>query len=161
MFYTFIVLFEKSSTLIDLMDLCKDFIVKRRKVTHLSLMGWGCYRESSRGKEHNIFWKILWSLQVPNSTKVFLWRACNNILPTKENLLKKEEVNDDLCLICNRDQETAQHVLWECPSAADVWCNTPSPLRLGLSPFFFYNKIFAKIHKSIRVLDFSKSTINV
>jgi hypothetical protein len=44
MFYTFIVLFEKSSTLIDLMDLCKDFIVKkRRKVTHLALMGWGCY----------------------------------------------------------------------------------------------------------------------
>jgi hypothetical protein len=26
-------------------------------------------------------------------------------------------------------------------------CNTPSPLRLGLSLFFFYNKIFAKIHK--------------
>jgi hypothetical protein len=26
-------------------------------------------------------------------------------------------------------------------------CNTPSPLRLGLSHFFFYNKIFAKIHK--------------
>jgi hypothetical protein len=26
-------------------------------------------------------------------------------------------------------------------------CNTPSPLRLGLLPFFFYNKIFAKIHK--------------
>jgi hypothetical protein len=28
-----------------------------------------------------------------------------------------------------------------------VYCNTPSPLRLGLSLFFFYNKIFAKIHK--------------
>jgi hypothetical protein len=26
-------------------------------------------------------------------------------------------------------------------------CNTPSPLRLGLSPFFFINKIFANIHK--------------
>jgi hypothetical protein len=26
-------------------------------------------------------------------------------------------------------------------------CNTPSPLRLGLSHFFFSNKIFAKIHK--------------
>jgi hypothetical protein len=26
-------------------------------------------------------------------------------------------------------------------------CNTPSPLRLDLSPFFFYNKSFAKIHK--------------
>jgi hypothetical protein len=43
MFYTFIVLFEKSSTLIDLMDLCKDFISKRRKVTNLALTGWGCY----------------------------------------------------------------------------------------------------------------------
>jgi hypothetical protein len=29
----------------------------------------------------------------------------------------------------------------------EVMCNTPSPLRLGLSHFFFYNKIFAKIHK--------------
>jgi hypothetical protein len=28
-----------------------------------------------------------------------------------------------------------------------AYCNTPSPLRLGLSHFFFYNKIFAKIHK--------------
>jgi hypothetical protein len=43
MFYTFIVLFEKSSTLIDLMDLCKYFISKRRKVTNLALTGWGCY----------------------------------------------------------------------------------------------------------------------
>jgi hypothetical protein len=31
MFYTFIVLFEKSSTLIDLMDLCKEFIVKEER----------------------------------------------------------------------------------------------------------------------------------
>jgi hypothetical protein len=50
MFYTFIVLFEKSSTLIDLMDLCKDFISKRRKVTNLALTGWGCYREREKIK---------------------------------------------------------------------------------------------------------------
>jgi hypothetical protein len=30
---------------------------------------------------------------------------------------------------------------------SEASCNTPSPLRLGLSLFFFYNKIFAKIHK--------------
>jgi hypothetical protein len=29
----------------------------------------------------------------------------------------------------------------------DITCNAPSPLRLGLSLFFFSNKIFAKIHK--------------
>jgi hypothetical protein len=31
MFYTFIVLFEKSTTLIELMDLCKDFIIKEER----------------------------------------------------------------------------------------------------------------------------------
>jgi hypothetical protein len=31
MFYTFIVLFEKSSTLIDLMGLYKDFIIKEER----------------------------------------------------------------------------------------------------------------------------------
>jgi hypothetical protein len=37
MFYTFIVLFEKSSTLIDLMDLCKDFIgISQVKYTQIT-----------------------------------------------------------------------------------------------------------------------------
>jgi hypothetical protein len=50
MFYTFIVLFEKSSTLINLMDLCKKFYYKRRKVTNLALTGWGCYNFGIRAK---------------------------------------------------------------------------------------------------------------
>jgi hypothetical protein len=57
-----------------------------------------------------------------------------------------------------------------CTNKSSIWtniwqlnlpCNTPSPLRLGLSPFFFYNKILQRSIRSIRVLDFSKSTINV
>jgi hypothetical protein len=49
MFYTFSVLFEKSSTLIDLMDLCKKNFCKRRKVTNLALTGWGCYTFVANG----------------------------------------------------------------------------------------------------------------
>jgi hypothetical protein len=49
MFYTFIVLFEKSSTLIDLMDLCKDFI-NEKKGDKLSLNGLGCYNFGIRAK---------------------------------------------------------------------------------------------------------------
>jgi hypothetical protein len=41
-----------------------------------------------------------------------------------------------------------------------TYCN-PQPLRLGLSLFFFYNKILQRSIRSIRVLDFSKITINV
>ena len=38
------------------------------------------------------FWKTVWNLQVPNASKVFLWRACSNILPTKDNLHKRGAV---------------------------------------------------------------------
>jgi hypothetical protein len=44
---------------------------------------------------------------------------------------------------CNNVSDLS--MVWHCRLGHP--CNTPSPLRLGLSPFFFYNKIFAKIHK--------------
>jgi hypothetical protein len=40
------------------------------------------------------FWKILWNMKVPNSVKMFLWRACHNIIPTKVNLQKRGIVMD-------------------------------------------------------------------
>jgi ribonuclease HI len=66
-------------------------------------------------------WKIIWKLQIPNSTKVFMWRACHNILPTKGNLKRRGIGTDDLCQICCQEKETVFHVLWECPAAQDVW----------------------------------------
>lgn len=35
-------------------------------------------------------WHEIWGLDVPNKIKIFLWRACWNILPTKDNLCKKK-----------------------------------------------------------------------
>jgi hypothetical protein len=59
-------------------------------------MVWSDYLEKERenSKEGGGFnqnwclgvWKNLWNIQVPNATKVFLWRACNNILLVKDNL---------------------------------------------------------------------------
>lgn len=34
-------------------------------------------------------WKTSWKLKVPNKIKVFGWRACHNILPTRANLAQK------------------------------------------------------------------------
>jgi hypothetical protein len=60
-------------------------------------------------------------MQIPNSTKVFPWRACNGILPTKDNLKKMRVTEDHICIFCNQQPETLVHILWECPSAVDVW----------------------------------------
>lgn len=42
-------------------------------------------------------WKLLWNLKIPRSTQLFLWRVCNEILPTKEKLWKRKLVEDPLC----------------------------------------------------------------
>jgi hypothetical protein len=77
--------------------------------------------ESSNQARYQAIWKRIWGLKVPNATKVFLWRACHNILSTKENLKKRKVVEDDLCIFCCQEQESVFHITWACPSAQDVW----------------------------------------
>jgi hypothetical protein len=42
--------------------------------------------------------------------KIFLWKACNNILPTKENLFKKGIGLDSKCPTCALENETLEHL---------------------------------------------------
>ena len=71
--------------------------------------------------QENALWKAIWGLPLPNAEILFFWRACQNLLPTKENLLKRKVINDPFCPICERDLEIVLHVIWECPTARDVW----------------------------------------
>ena len=48
--------------------------------------------ENHGGTEANVeqekaLWKAIWVLQTPNKMKNHIWRACQNSLPTKENLV--------------------------------------------------------------------------
>jgi hypothetical protein len=40
-------------------------------------------------------------------------------------VFKKKIVEDDLCPICGREQETTLHILWACSSAIDAWSVGP------------------------------------
>jgi hypothetical protein len=71
-----------------------------------------------RGNDH--FWKVIWGLEIPNATKVFAWHACNNILPTKDNLKRRRVVQEDICMFCLKEAEIVGHILWKCPSASDM-----------------------------------------
>jgi hypothetical protein len=83
---------------------------------HESMIG-----ESSYQGDLQKLWNLIWGLNVPNPVKMFTWRACHNILPTWSNLQKKGIALDPLCLFCQTELETVRHVLWDCPSASDVW----------------------------------------
>jgi ribonuclease HI len=76
---------------------------------------------SSNGVGNSNIWKSIWNLKVPNMEKHFIWRACHDILPTRENLMRRKIVSDPFCPICGLEIETVGHILWECSSAMDVW----------------------------------------
>ena len=68
----------------------------------------------SRTMKINTPWKSIWSLNVPNSTKMFIWRACSNILPTEDNLRRKGVISEEDCMFSGREVESAKHILWDC-----------------------------------------------
>ncbi|XP_023913698.1 uncharacterized protein LOC112025278 [Quercus suber] len=74
-------------------------------------------------KNRREVWVRVWKLHIPTKIKVFVWRACHNILPTFEKLRQRLIIEDDLCPICKRVPETILHALWKCAAAQDVWAS--------------------------------------
>jgi hypothetical protein len=65
---------------------------------------------STKGSKERM-WQIIWKLKCPRVIHLFLWKVCNNILPTKGNLSKRAVTLDDKCPICKLETETTRHSL--------------------------------------------------
>jgi hypothetical protein len=91
--------------------------------------------ESSTSRRKEGFWKDLWNLQVPPKLKHFVWKVCNNILPTKVSLFGKKVIQSPICQYCLREEETLVHILWNCPSSIAVWQECPRSIqKLAMEP---------------------------
>jgi hypothetical protein len=77
-------------------------------------------RISTSTNMHQI-WKRIWKIKGPRMVKMFMWQACSNILPTRENLFKRKVTTNSLCPICQTEVESVGHALWSCQAATDVW----------------------------------------
>ena len=82
-----------------------------------------------------LVWSVLWKLCIPNKIKIFGWRACNDILPTKYNLVKRKIITDDKCHIYTREVESVTHALSGCAAVQDVWAGSIPKLQKGVSTF--------------------------
>ncbi|XP_075640505.1 uncharacterized protein LOC142612276 [Castanea sativa] len=91
---------------------------------------------SSDGCRGQQIWKQIWQLHVPNKIKIFWWRACQDILPTRVNLARRKIIFETGCQFCIREPESIIHAVWEYGVAQDVWvgcaikvqkCNTYFP----------------------------------
>ncbi|KAM1022265.1 hypothetical protein TB2_043182 [Malus domestica] len=78
------------------------------------------------GNPFILLWKAIWQARVPLKVRNMIWHTCQDILPTKENLSKKEVVSDPLCVLCGGEPKTVVHVLKDC-SFAKATLSHPDP----------------------------------
>ncbi|XP_042964743.1 uncharacterized protein LOC122298967 [Carya illinoinensis] len=108
----------------------KDGRFSVRSAYHLGNdMGRSRLGECSSRQTQQQIWEGVWSLNVPNPTKQFVWKALKGILPTRQNLVQRKIIEDATCNICHGDVETVCHVLWSCLAASDVWAESGSGLQ--------------------------------
>ncbi|KAK3184006.1 hypothetical protein Dsin_031292 [Dipteronia sinensis] len=53
---------------------------------------------------------------IPSKIKLFIWRACNNWLPTQMSLVLRKIPVDNRCPLHSRRPESTMHAFWCCPS---------------------------------------------
>ena len=92
----------------------------RYHVAKLLKMEESSSRKTSMQRASTSLWSRVWKARVPNKVKLFSWRACQNILPTRDNLVRRRVVEVASCCFYHRATETVLHVLWECGAAQDV-----------------------------------------
>ena len=66
-------------------------------------------------------WNGIWSLNLPNKVKKLTWRACQNFMLMKSNLVWQIIINCPLCDQCKVVLESPLHALWSYPELDLVW----------------------------------------
>ncbi|KAG6700691.1 hypothetical protein I3842_08G125100 [Carya illinoinensis] len=96
------------------------------------------------------------------------WRctstACLKALPTRANLAKRKVIEDPACPICLQSAETTEHILWECPSARDVWALSNRKLQKASSHSPHFVEMFEHLVDSLgteEMLTFAITSWNI
>ena len=62
----------------------------------------------------------IWGVDVPPKIRFFLWKICQNGLPTKKRLESSHVFLPLECVFCNFHAETDHHLFLDCPFGQDV-----------------------------------------
>jgi len=79
------------------------------------------HANSSNLSPQQRFWKGIWQLHTSNKIKHFIWRACNNSLPTMCNLSHRHITSSETCEQCNACSKDVVHTLWLCKEVKSAW----------------------------------------
>jgi hypothetical protein len=104
---------------------------------------------SSTKTGENEVWKVCWTSNVPPAVKTFIWRACHNLLLTRINLRRRGVCEDTRCPIFFLEEETVEHITWECSSASDVWGASTVKLQKCRRDWGDFQQILLEVVKGV------------
>jgi hypothetical protein len=67
-----------------------------------------------------VFSSSIWDLKIPPRVHFFLWLLSKNKTLTRDNLTKRQKVDDKRCLFCD-EFESFQHLFFDCVVAKEMW----------------------------------------
>ncbi|XP_021836755.2 uncharacterized protein [Spinacia oleracea] len=88
--------------------------------------------QSLTGNHPKVPWRrILCNNHSTPKSQFILWLALWRRLPTLDRLIKWKAVDSDICVLCNSNIESAEHLFFECPTSSLVWQKILSLLQLS------------------------------
>ena len=75
----------------------------------------------------------MWDVRVPPKIHFFLWLIAHNKILTRDNLAKRQQLDNLTCVFC-AENETVDHLLFECVVAKAIWSEVQKLTNLGASP---------------------------
>ncbi|KAF5194037.1 Ribonuclease h-like superfamily protein [Thalictrum thalictroides] len=116
---------------------------------------------SSSVQEVDRCFKKLWSLRIPASLQLFIWKVFNQSLPVGDVLDKHHVIGDLRCTWCNDSQESHDHVLFGCEWVKKVWFFSPVNLvvqdRAGWTWSQWFHQVVAWCDYDIKTRTFNLS----
>ncbi|CAL5402107.1 unnamed protein product [Camellia sinensis] len=78
------------------------------------------------------FWNSIWALDIPPKIRHFWWRVCHNLSATKLGLFRRKCASSGECPICRKDDESVEHLLFDCPWTKAVWFGSDNKSVISL-----------------------------
>ena len=65
--------------------------------------------------------KSIWSLSIPSSKTLVLWKVSHGRLPTYQHIQNKSLHICSMCMLCEKHDESIQDLFFECSNALHIW----------------------------------------
>jgi hypothetical protein len=78
----------------------------------------------------------VWKIKVPPKIHFFLWLIAHNKLLTRDNLSKRQHVDDLTCLFCN-EEETCNHLFYDCVVVSAAWAEVKRITKISTDFHYF------------------------